>query len=416
MSLPSWLGRNDAPCIVPTRRTALLMRAALCAWLVCPAGSATAQSWSTALDRPAPHHVIAIDRTGELTWPYGQEDVARDGLATLLDDEANVDLRTVYADATLEQLFVRAYVVSPRAPSGSLTAYFFLDVDGNANSGGAAQSEVFAPKLAADPSDGGYERVFAVRGDGMVVGAWGWVSVAKAWGPLDITDALRGEVGSARDPVRLGGLDRGYVQLSVAHAASGLTATCGGRIFVRLRHEEGMRSLSDDSRDDVACRAPLDIYGDPAIVRAYRCRNDSECPFGGRCRDDVCLFAYECSGDGECRAGERCSDARCVRVVDADCTSDAACDGLVCEAGRCVACVESGSASCERGRYCSPNGSCVETDYFVPLGSDRVQGGAFHCAAGSSAPSAAALLPALVALWLQRRRHKGKRSVGGPRC
>lgn len=419
MAFPSRLGRQSA--LRATATTQRLVRSAhwLLLALLLVSSPAYAQSWSAARARPALYQIIAIDRTGELAWPYGLEDVAGDGLAAQLEDEASVDLRTVYADANEERLFLRAYVVSTRAPTVRLNAFFFLDVDGDTRTGGRATGEPFVPQLGADPSEGGYERALAVRGDGTVLGAWGFDQATRAWSALDLTpDALRGEAGVARDPLQLGVLDHGYAQVSAAHALSGLNATCGGRIFVRLRHEEGMRSLSDETRDEVACRAPLDAYGDPNVVRAFRCTSDAQCPNGGRCRDDVCLWAYDCGGDGDCRVGERCTQGRCVPGADVSCTSDAQCDGLVCEAGRCVACAEGGPESCAGGDACSPSGRCVDTRDFVPTGSDRVQGGAFHCAAEPSAGGLFALLPSLAALLWQRRRSAGRaaRRDGGARC
>jgi hypothetical protein len=419
MAFPPWLGRHVALRAASSTRRRVRGATHALVWsfaLLLSSGPVAAQSWSATRARPALHQIIAIDRTGELSWPYGLEDVAGDGLAAQLEDEASVDLRTVYADATAERLFVRAYVVSARAPTERLTAFFFFDSDGDARTGGKASGEPFLPRLASDPSDGGYERALAVRGDGMALNAWGFDETTRNWNALSLApDALRGEAGTARDPLQLGVFDHGYVQASALHALTGLNATCGGRIFVRLRHEEGMRSLSDETRDEVACRAPLDAYGDPNVVRAFRCTNDAQCPNGGRCRDDVCLWAYDCSADVDCRGGERCNQGRCVGVVDAGCTSDAACDGLVCEAGRCVACAEGGPESCAGGSACSPNGRCVDTDDFVPTGSDRVQGGAFHCAAEPTAAGAIALLPAGLALLLLRRRRIAQRR-GGPRC
>ena len=398
----------------------LALFAAVFAWFVLAASPVSAQTWSTARTRPALYQIVAIDRSGELGWPYGREDVAGDGLTTFLEDEAASDLRTVYADANTERTWLRAYFAALRAPNANLTLFFFLDVDARDATGGPAQGGPLGAGLAEDPTSGGYERALAVRGDGTALGAWVWDVVANGWMPLQLNaGSVRGEAGLARDPLRILALDHAYVQVDVQHAVSGLDAACGARIFVRARFDGGpARSFGDDVREEVACRAPTDELGDPEIVRSISCRADADCPAGGRCREGACLFAYDCEADRDCRSGERCSATQCVRVVDRTCVVSAECDGLVCEAGRCVACSEGGSAACPGGSYCSPNGSCVDADELGD-GVGRVQGGAFHCAAGpgdASAVSFGALSLLGLSLALRariRRRRSARRRAEG---
>lgn len=388
---------------------------ALVICFVLAAAPVSAQTWSAARARPALYQIVAIDRSGELGWPYGREDVAGDGLAVFLEDEAASDLRTVYADANAERTWLRAYFAGLRAPNANLTLFFFLDLDARDGTGGPARGNTVAASLGDDPSSGGYERVLAVRGDGTALGAWVWDVVANAWMPLQVSaEAVRGEAGLARDPLRILAFDHAYLQVDVQHATSGLDAACGARIFVRARYDGGpARSFGDDVREEVACRAPTDALGDPEIVRSISCRADSDCPAGGRCREGACLFAYDCDADRDCRSGERCTANQCVRVVDRSCLGSADCDGLVCEAGRCVACAESGTAACASGSYCSPNGSCVDADDLGD-GVGRVQGGAFHCAAGAGGASSLSLgallsLGAALALRARRRRKREQR-------
>ena len=56
--------------------------------LTAASSRAAAQSWSNARPRPALFQIVAIDRTGELGFPYEREDIAGDGLGTFAADEA----------------------------------------------------------------------------------------------------------------------------------------------------------------------------------------------------------------------------------------------------------------------------------------------------------------------------------------
>lgn len=382
-------------------------------------GSAHAQTWSSTRTGPALWQISSLDRTGEPGWPYGAEDVAGDGLTVFDVDEAGADVRSVYADADAQRLWLRAYVAATNAPTVSLAAFFFIDTDGRSDTGGAADSDVLEPSLGDDPTQRGYERALGVRGDGMPLGAWEWNAQQKAWAPLNLKNAdVRTEAGRARDPLSIGGVEHGYLQVDAQHAISGLNASCGGTIFVRTRNlAAAPRAFGDDDRAAL-CRAPADGYGDPVILRDFTCKADSECPASGRCRSGVCLFAYECTTATDCPTGTRCTVNRCVRAVDQTCTTGRDCNGLLCESGACVACNDVGARACGAGLVCSPNGTCVDPDSFEPGsagngGPGKVQGGAFSCSAlaGADARGSLTLFSlALCLLWRRRTRPRPSRS------
>jgi hypothetical protein len=397
------------------------------------ATGAQAQTWSSARGRPALWQITSVDATGDSNWPYGSEDVAGDGAIVFEEDEAGADLRTVYADADVDRLWLRAYVASQSTPSESATAYFFLDADALSSTGGDAASSELWPELEADPTSGGYDRAFAVSGEGSLVGAWRWDAPASEWLVLETQpDELRAEAQQAIDPIRIGAAERGYFQVDVDHAISTLDSSCDGNIFVRIRHDDPpQRDFGDDDDEAWACRSPLDGLGDPIVLREPECSNDDDCPAGGSCVNGVCLFTYECTGDADCPAGERCTGGECIRVVDEDCTSNAMCDGLVCANGSCGACTENGARACDGDLVCSPDGSCIDTDdinagaggasgagaggsgaggaagTMTPPGEAR--GGAFHCAASHARARALPLAGwSLLALALLRRTRRAR--------
>ncbi|HEX6244963.1 MAG TPA: hypothetical protein VFZ61_28780 [Polyangiales bacterium] len=387
--------------------------------------SAHAQSWSDTRENPALWQIVDIDRSGEPNWPYGAEDVARDGVVSFQADEAGTDLRTVYAAADADRVWLRAYVAASSAPPAAVRAFFFLDVDGRDSSGGPAYGDELSPLLGNDLTFRGYERALGINAEGDVLGAWEWNAGQRAWSEIRnrVPQTLRAEVGSAPDPLAIGAADHGYLQVDVDHELSTLSQSCGGALFVRLVHEgTGGRSFGDDALNEFRCSAPLDPYGDPAVLRPNRCEQDDDCPANGRCRDGVCLFAYACDAAADCRSDETCTAGRCVRVVDADCTDNRDCDGLLCVSGSCESCTESGARACADGLTCSPNGSCVDTDDFEPGGDagggadlppgSKVQGGALTCSASGAQPGALGSLLALLAASLMLGRRRSQRSRG----
>lgn len=404
---------------------------ALGAALLFSATGVEAQTWSSPRGRPALWQITSVDATGDSNWPYGSEDIAGDGAGVFEDDEAGADLRTVYADADADRLWLRAYVAAEGAPSENAIAYFFLDADAVSSTGGDAASSELWPELEADPTSGGYERAFAVSGDGSLVGAWQWDAPTSEWRVVDAQpNELRAEARQAIDPIRIGAAERGYFQLDVDHAISTLDSSCDSTIFVRIHHDDPpQRAFVDDDDEAWACRSPLDGLGDPIVLREPQCSDDGDCPAGGTCVNEVCLFTYECTGDADCPAGERCTSGECVRVVDEDCATDAMCDGLVCVNGSCAACSESGARACDGELVCSPDGSCVDTDDvttgaggasgaggagaagaaggMTPPG--EVRGGAFQCAATHAHAPALPLAGWSLLAFALLRRARGRR-------
>ncbi len=359
------------------------------------ASGAEAQSWSAARQRPPLRQIVSVDATGETTWPYGREDLASDGLAAFAADEAGTDIRSVYADADDDRLWLRAYVAAEVMPPASLVAYFFADIDDRNDTGGPAFGKAPWPPWTRDGSRGGYERAVGVRGDGTLIGVWTWENKDGLWTELTTNkDDVRVQFGRDEDPIRIGPVVHGYVQVDVLHGVSGLTRSCAGNLFVRTWHDEAApRAFGDDDAEVFDCKPTTDAYGDPSVIRSVKCAADRDCSNDGRCRDGVCLFAYRCAGDADCQMDERCTLNACIKVVDTTCTANADCDGLVCKSGACAACSQSGAGACGAGLNCGPNGTCVDTGDFVPgagdggvgpgaVGPDAgiVRGGAFHCA------------------------------------
>lgn len=391
---------------------AVLIAVVVAAALASSAGSVRAQTWGSGRSDPTLWQITSIDRTGELLWPYGTEDVAGDGTLAFLPDEAGADIRSVYADADAERLWLRAYVAAITSPGATVVTFFFINTDARTDTGGPADGDALEPTLGDDPTRGGYERALGVRGDGTALGAWQWSAEQRVWLPLaPRPTGFRTEAGRAGDPLAIGALVHGYAQVDAEHAISGLDASCGGTIFVRTRNVAPAPRVFGDDDDDgaVACQMPTDAYGDPVVLRSFTCRADAECPSNGRCREGVCLFAYECTAAADCPAGTPCSVGRCVQAVDRTCTTNGDCSGLVCDSGACVPCLEVGPRTCAAGLACSPNGRCVDPGAFEPgrAGSreGKVQGGAFSCSALSEGRSRWSVLWTLLALlWLSRRR------------
>ncbi len=394
-----------------------VVAAALLCNVVTSDAEAQSPSWSSSRGRPSLRQIVSVDATAEALWPYGPEDIAKDGLSVYAADEAAADVRTVYADADSQRVWLRAYVAAETVPTESLVAFFFADIDDRDDTGGPAFGQPLWPTWITDPTPGGYERAIGLRGDGTLLGAWSWDRNMTAWVALSPrADDVRVEVDRDEDPIRIGALVHGYVQVDVAHRLSGLTASCAGNLFVRTWNDEpAPRAFGDDDAEAYACRPPVDVYGDPIVIRSERCDSDRDCPNDGRCRDRVCLWAYTCGADRDCRSNERCTAGACVRVVDGSCSEDADCNGLVCENSACVACSESGARACGDGLACSPNGSCVAADDYVPGvvgdggvgGPDAgvVRGGAFRCATSATNEQGAfAWLWGLSCAWLLRRR------------
>ena len=388
--------------------------------------AAGAQTWTSPRGRPPLWQIIALDKSGEKSWPFGAEDIAGDGAGKFEADEASADLRSVYADADRNRVWIRAYVAATGNASANLVTFFFIDTDENSETGGGADSTDLWPEFESDPSEGGYERAVGVRVDGMLIGAWRWDTAGKRWMVVTpTTGAIQIEVDRDQDPIRFAGNEHAYVQVALEHSISGLDASCNGDIFVRTWLETPPdRSFGDTLLGAAACRPDLDNGGDPDIL-PRECDEDADCPAGGKCREDICVWEYTCDSDADCRDGERCMGSICVKVVSGPCDGDEDCEGLVCDANMCVACTQSGNRACESGLVCTPNGTCIDPDDAAggsggsggrPDGGGgsgateyppgKVRGGSFHCAAISGERGLGGWLYAapVLALWLRRRR------------
>ena len=419
-----------------TVRLAQLAAAGLAAFALSVALSdtASAQTWSLKRERPALFEIVAVDEAASTLWPFGQEDIAKDGVGTYAVDETAVDLRTVYADTRPDGLWVRAYVASDVDPMLTAVAFFFLDNDANTKTGGKAEGDALFDGWSTDPSTGGYEVAVGMRGDDTLLGVWLWDDKKAEWTlQPDKPELVKLETGKARDPLRLSGDDHGYFQIVLDLKVVELGDGCTGPLFVRTWNDAmGMRAFGDSS-DVTLCKARLNAYGDPEILQSHECDSDGSCPNRGKCRERTCVFEYECSEDTDCREDERCMGSVCVRVVDKTCDSSSDCDGLVCAADECTACSTSGERACASGYLCTPGGSCIRpgdtgtsgregggsgTSGSGGAAGERVRGGAFTCTAftvvparghGSAAWNGIALLG--LAGWFARRRRKTQRAA-----
>lgn len=429
------------------RRSAQLAAAAATIVLVVfLTGTASAQTWSEQRERPSLFEIVAVDESALSVWPFGQEDLAKDGVSTTMPDESAVDLRSVYADTRSDGLWVRAYVASDAEPKASAVTFFFLDNDAKTTTGGKAEGDTLFKGWSTDPSPGGYELAVGMRGDGTLLGVYQWDEAKDQWTlQPDKPVLVTLETGKARDPLRLAGDDHGYFQMKLDPRVLKLGDGCTGPLFVRTWNDATGSRAFGDSSDVTLCKPKLNAYGDPEILETHECDTDASCPALGKCREHVCVFQYECTADTACRDAERCMSSVCVRVVDRTCDSADDCDGLVCASGRCSACASSGARACASGYLCTPGGTCIKPGATGNAGSGgrsgsggssggksgsgaedegdagvRVQGGAFTCAALSRIGGgltrdyephwiAAGVLAALGVIVGRRRKRRGTR-------
>jgi hypothetical protein len=391
---------------------------------------AAAQTWTLGRSRPSLFEIIAVDPVSEPLWPFGNEDLAGDGQVTTTDTEASIDLRSVYADARSGRLWLRAYVAAKR-PNASTTAFtgFFIDTDQNVATGGKAEALADAP--GKDASRGGYEVALVVKPDGTLLGMYTWNPTDRIWADrLRPEQVANVERGVARDPLRLLGDDRVYAQVSIELAELKLDERCLANIFVRTWNDQPNELAYDDwvSSFAMACRARLNEFGDPEVLRSDRCDSDDSCPGNGVCRDGICLFSYECNTQASCQADQRCTNNVCVHFRADSCSSNAQCDGLVCDQTRCEVCSESGARACTGDGVCAPDGRCLspsaaysgeDPDSIALASGERVQGGALSCslthAAGGALTCLWLLLLPIAGRWTDRRRRRLRSKHGGAR-
>lgn len=379
---------------------------------------AHAQSWVGGRTTPSPGEFVAVDRTGEENWLFGAEDVAGDGLEAFTPAEQAIDIRSAYAAAVGGDFYFRLYVSATSAPPDEVTGYVFINADRNTDSGGSAEAPEIDARFSSDPSDGGYEYVFAVQGNGSVLGLWEWDAAARQFASqMPMQNRVDAEAGTDRDPVTSSPVEHGYLQGWVELDLVGLDNSCSADLFFRSLQESPDLGDGDLDVGLVGPCHPRDGNGDGVPDRWVpedRCRENEECPVNSVCIEGRCVFTGVCDEDADCADDEACSaDGYCVAREGDDCSEDAECSTRLCDNGSCSRC--GGDADCADGYRCGADGRCVseddpststDGDSDLVLGpEDEVQGGACTCgiAGGMRAASAAwALWPLL--FWWRRRK------------
>ena len=384
---------------------------------------ASAQTWEGNRENPSLAEIVAIDETGEEGWPFGAEDVAGDGLDTFQRQEQSIDIRTAYAVAGSQQLWVRLYVSDAGPPGGNVIAFVFIDADQDSNTGGSASGNGLDPGFEADDSPGGYEFVVGIDGNGTIVDVWEWNAPQNQYASVPGAPAqATAEVDTAPDPLGLGGSAHGYLQGMIALDVVGLDSSCSANLYFRTLHDTGNAGEGDLNVGEVGPCVAADSNGDripDLLVTEDECQSDADCPAGGVCVDGECVLAPPCSDDSDCDTGEVCLDGRCVIQGGDSCETDADCGDLVCDGGECVPCTTAG-VECGPGLVCAPDGRCIdETSAPPPTSGDagaggivlaegeEIEGGAGNCAAGHGRPGWLAWATGMLVLslaWRRRRR------------
>jgi hypothetical protein len=373
-------------------------------------GPASAQTWAEQRTTPRLKEIVAIDRTGEPNWPYGEEDVAGDGLEQFLNPEQSIDVRTVYAAAVGGRLWTRAYVAVATAISPDVRVFVFIDADRNRATGGTAAAPEIDARFTIDSSPGGYEHVLGVKGDGTVAGVWTFGGTPGAYVPVNVpAGQATAEAGVDADPILIAGAAHGYVQGSIELGLVGLDVACDANLYFRSVSDAPSLGQGDL---DVGISAPC-VPGDgdsdrvpDVIVPPSGCDRDADCAGRGVCASGRCVLPVPCGDDLDCEAGvEECwDDGRCIPVPSGTCSSSDECDGRVCIDGQCAACTLGGS-DCGPDARCAPTGVCVpgvdpgagSSGAGEPWGpgsqpGDEVRGGACACTAGPAPLGGGALL------------------------
>jgi len=382
---------------------------------------AHAQSWVGGRSTPNPGEIVAVDRTGEPNWLYGSEDVAGDGLDAFTAPEQAVDIRSAYAASTAADFYFRMYVSATSAPPDDVAGYVFIDADSDADSGGSAEAPEIDARFADDPSDGGYEYVFAVRGDATVLDLWEWDEVTTQFvSATPMQNRAEAEAGTDTDPITASPAEHGYLQGAIELDLVGLNESCSADLFFRSLHESSDLGDGDLEVGLVGPCHPRDGDNDGVPDRWVPeddCSEDDECPINSVCIDRRCVFTGVCAEAADCDADEECSaDGYCVAQEGDECSEDAECSTRVCDDGTCARC--GGDAECGDGYRCAADGRCVSDDGSSSTdGStdgdpgleldpeDEVQGGACTCGipAGAGGASYAVALWPLFFWWRRRK-------------
>ncbi|WP_146655356.1 hypothetical protein [Labilithrix luteola] len=394
----------------------MLRRAITAAAIVATASTtlpAAAATWVGNRTTPSLREIIAVDATGETDWPYGQEDVAGDGLANFKLPEQSIDFRTAYAATDASNFWLRTYVSAADAVGPEVTVYVFVDADANSATGGSANAIEANALLTNDPTVGGYEYVVGIRSNGTIENVWQWrkTPAPAGWQVVAAGNDTRvAETGKDLDPIRVLTRQHGYLQAKIALTTLGLTSVCNAHLYVRsVNKTAGLGNGDLDVGKASAC-VSVDSNGDHVpdiVVPPSGCTNDSQCPQNGVCENGKCIVAPPCVTTADCSANQQCTnDGRCVPQGGGACTSNDQCNGLVCASGKCAPCTAGGN-ECGPDNRCAPDGRCVagpatgdggngdngDADGGIALEpGERVVGGAFHCSAGRAGGSELAVL------------------------
>lgn len=401
----------------PTPRTRRGSRALLIAALLTGSSLAQAQTWVGGRTTPNPGEFVAVDRTGEPNWLFGAEDVAGDGLDMFAPAEQAIDLRSAYAASVNGDFYFRLYVSATTAPPEDVFGYVFINADRNTNTGGSAEAPEIDARFTNDPSDGGYEYVFAVQGNGSVVDLWVWDEAAEEFASTTpMQNRVDAEVGTDSDPVTSSPVEHGYLQGWIELDLVGLDERCNADLFFRSLQDSPELGDGDLDVGLVGPCRPRDGNGDGVPDRWVpedRCSENAECPVNAVCIERRCVFTGVCDEDADCADAEECTpDGYCVAQEGDDCSTDAECSTGVCDDGSCVRC--GGDGECADGHRCGADGRCVAEDDVSTSGGgdpelvlgpeDEVRGGACTCGIPGSAATAGhglLLWPAL--FWWRRR-------------
>ena len=387
------------------RQQRWLMTAAVLASVSGSSAIASAATWVNNRTTPQLAEIVAIDATGEPGWPYGAEDVAGDGVATFSAAEQMIDIRTAYAATDPTRFWARVYFSDPNSVGAMVTAYVFIDADRNSATGGRAAATEIDPALTTDPTPGGYEYVLSFGSNKATGALWEYRAAQAMFANVNGGSAnVAAESGADVDPILIGGMQHGYLQGNVNLSAVALTAVCNANLFVRSVSNGGGDLDAGQWGTCVAADTNADRVPD-LVTPPNGCTSDAECPGGGTCVNGACSVPVGCTTDAECAANEQCMGGRCLARPGGTCATTADCGDLVCVGGQCVACTS--TSQCAASQACSSTGRCAASVVLAP--GEKVEGGAFNCAASRSdvgGPSGRGIALAAALALLARARRK----------
>jgi hypothetical protein len=345
-----------------TSRTSVLL-----VFLLLSPATATAQTWLANRQGPSLSEVLAIDATEEPNWLWGAEDVAGDGPAYPVTEQA-IDARTAYVATDANRFYSRVYFSVASEQPGNVTTFVFIDTDQNPATGGhaASTSTALGATYPTDPSNGGYEYVIKVErtaSDQTTGSVWQYNATTQIFEEVTTrTGQIETETGTADDPLRINQLSHGYVQSSVELALVGLTRACSANVFVRTTNQTAGLGTGDLNMGDVgrSCVPQLDANRVPVVVNPPTtpgCTSNAQCANGGICVNGACIYAQPCTSTPDCPATQACLEGRCVLVGGTACSDSSTCNGLLCVAGRCTVCTS--DSACGTGFVCGPEGRCL---------------------------------------------------------